>query len=93
MKKDVKVKKATSITVRLFRGITITIISIVGFICAVIGVQLYKKNIIQFDEFTAQQFFNIEKSVSLFIQNGKSVTFQKVLLQKMNLQVFLRHSK
>ena len=73
MKKDVKVKKATSITVRLFRGITITIISIVGFICAVIGVQLYKKNIVQFDEFTAQQFFNIEKSVSLFIQNGKSV--------------------
>ena len=72
MKKDVKVKKATSITVRLFRGITITIISIVGFICAVIGVQLYKKNIAQFDEFTAQQFFNIEKSVSLFIQNGKS---------------------
>jgi len=72
MKKDVKVKKATSITVRLFRGITITIISIVGFICAVIGVQLYKKNIVQFDDFTAQQFFNIEKSVSLFIQNGKS---------------------
>ena len=71
MKKDVKVKKATSITVRLFRSITITIISIVGFICAVIGVQLYKKNIVQFDEFTAQQFFNIEKSVSLFIQNGK----------------------
>ena len=69
----VRVKKATSITVRLFRGITITIISIVGFICAVIGVQLYKKNIVQFDEFTAQQFFNIEKSVSLFIQNGKSV--------------------
>ena len=68
----VRVKKATSITVRLFRGITITIISIVGFICAVIGVQLYKKNIAQFDEFTAQQFFNIEKSVSLFIQNGKS---------------------
>lgn len=68
----VRIKKATSITVRLFRGITITIISIVGFICAVIGVQLYKKNIVQFDEFTAQQFFNIEKSVSLFIQNGKS---------------------
>ncbi|ERJ93919.1 methyl-accepting chemotaxis protein [Treponema lecithinolyticum] len=68
----VRVKKATSITVRLFRGITITIISIVGFICAVIGVQLYKKNIVQFDEFTAQQFFNIEKSVSLFIQNGKN---------------------
>ena len=35
--------------------------------------QLYKKNIVQFDEFTSQQFFNIEKSVSLFIQNGKSV--------------------
>ena len=79
MKKDVKVKKATSITVRLFRGITITIISIVGFICAVIGVQLYKKNIVQFDEFTAQQFFNIEKSVSLFIQNGKSAV--KVLAE------------
>jgi len=68
----VRVKKATSITVRLFRGITITIISIVGFICAVIGVQLYKKNIVQFDEFTKQQFFNIEKAVTIFIQNGKN---------------------
>lgn len=38
-----KMKKATSITVRLFRGIAITIISIVSFICAVIGFQLYKK--------------------------------------------------
>ena len=84
MKKDVKVKKATSITVRLFRSITITIISIVGFICAVIGVQLYKKNIVQFDEFTAQQFFNIEKSVSLFIQNGKSAV--KVLAENPALQ-------
>ncbi|MGP1523848.1 MAG: methyl-accepting chemotaxis protein, partial [Treponema sp.] len=84
MKKDVKVKKATSITVRLFRGITITIISIVGFICAVIGVQLYKKNIVQFDEFTAQQFFNIEKSVSLFIQNGKSAV--KMLAENPALQ-------
>ena len=64
-------KKATSITVRLFRGIAITIISIVSFICAVIGFQLYKKNIVQFDEFTSQQFFNIEKSVTLFIQNAK----------------------
>ena len=75
MKKDDggKTKKATSIAVRLFRAIAITIVSIVGFICAVIGVQLYKKNIVQFDEFTSQQFFNIEKSVSLFIQNGKSV--------------------
>ena len=80
----VRVKKATSITVRLFRGITITIISIVGFICAVIGVQLYKKNIVQFDEFTAQQFFNIEKSVSLFIQNGKSAV--KVLAENPALQ-------
>lgn len=84
MKKDVKVKKATSITVRLFRSITITIISIVGFICAVIGVQLYKKNIAQFDEFTAQQFFNIEKSVSLFIQNGKSAV--KMLAENPALQ-------
>ncbi len=67
-----KTKKATSIAVRLFGAIAIAIVSIVGFICAVIGVQLYKKNIVQFDEFTSQQFFNIEKTVSLFIQNGKN---------------------
>lgn len=74
MKKDGggKTKKATSIAVRLFRAIAITIVSIVGFICAVIGVQLYKKNIVQFDEFTSQQFFNIEKSIDFFIQNGKN---------------------
>ena len=65
-------KKATSITVRLLRAITITIISIVAVICAVVGFQLYKKNIAQFDEFTAQQFSNIEKSINLFIQNGKN---------------------
>ena len=65
-------KKSTSITVRLLRAITITIISIVAVICAVVGFQLYKKNIAQFDEFTAQQFSNIERSINLFIQNGKN---------------------
>ena len=65
-------KKTASITARLLRAITITIISIVTVICAVVGFQLYKKNITQFDEFTAQQFFNIEKSINLFIRNGKN---------------------
>ena len=65
-------KKATSITVRLLRAITITIISIVAVICAVVGFQLYKKNIAQFDEFTEQQFSNIERSINLFIRNGKN---------------------
>ena len=36
------------------------------------GFQLYKKNIAQFDEFTEQQFSNIEKSINLFIRNGKN---------------------
>ena len=65
-------KKSTSITVRLLRAITITIISIVAVICAVVGFQLYKKNIAQFDEFTAQQFSHIERSINLFIRNGKN---------------------
>ena len=65
-------KKSTSITVRLLRAITITIISIVAVICAVVGFQLYKKNIAQFDEFTEQQFSNIERSINLFIKNGKN---------------------
>ena len=71
-KDDSMRKKATSITVRLLRAITITIISIVAVICAVVGFQLYKKNIAQFDEFTAQQFSNIERSINLFIRNGKN---------------------
>ncbi|UTC93796.1 methyl-accepting chemotaxis protein [Treponema denticola] len=70
--KDNSMKKATSITVRLLRAITITIISIVAVICAVVGFQLYKKNIAQFDEFTEQQFSNIERSINLFIRNGKN---------------------
>ena len=70
--KDGAIKKGASITVRLLRAITITIISIVAVICAVVGFQLYKKNITQFDEFTAQQFSNIEKSINLFIRNGKN---------------------
>ncbi len=65
-------KKATSITVRLLRAVTITIISIVAVICAVVGFQLYKQNITLFDEFTSQQFSNIEKSINLFIRNGKN---------------------
>ena len=65
-------KKSASVTARLLRAITITIISIVAVICAIVGFQLYKKNITQFDEFTAQQFSNIEKSITLFIQNGKN---------------------
>ncbi|EMB46044.1 methyl-accepting chemotaxis protein [Treponema denticola] len=66
-------KKGASITVRLLRAITITIISIVSVICAVVGFQLYEKNIAQFDEFTVQQFSNIEKSINLFIRNGKNI--------------------
>ena len=71
-KNSVVRKKTASITARLLLAITITIISIVAVICAVVGFQLYKKNIAQFDEFTAQQFSNIEKSITLFIQNGKN---------------------
>ena len=71
-KNSVVRKKTASITARLLLTITITIISIVAVICAVVGFQLYKKNIAQFDEFTAQQFSNIEKSITLFIQNGKN---------------------
>ena len=68
-----KMKKATSIRFRLLRAITITIISIIGFICAVVGYELYKRNTAQFNEFTAQQFFNIEKSINLLIQKGENV--------------------
>ena len=66
-------KKATSIRFRLLRAITITIISIISFISAVVGYELYKKNTAQFNEFTAQQFFNIEKSINFLIQKGENV--------------------
>ena len=71
-KGNTMMKKATSIRFRLLRAITITIISIIGFISAIVGFQLYKKNTALFDEFTAQQFFNIEKSINIFIKNGKN---------------------
>ena len=66
-------KKAVSIRFRLLRAITITIISIISFISAVVGYELYKRNTEQFNEFTAQQFFNIEKSIKLLIQKGENV--------------------
>ena len=66
-------KKATSIRFRLLRAITITIISIIGFICAVVGYALYKRNTAQFNDFTAQQCSNIKKSIDIFIQNGTNV--------------------
>ena len=65
-------KKATSIRFRLLRATTITIISLIGFICAVVGYALYKRNTAQFNDFTAQQFFNIEKSIQIFIKNGRN---------------------
>ena len=65
-------KKAASIRFKLLLAITITIISIIGFICAVVGYALYQKNTAQFNEFTAQQFFNIEKSIQIFIKNGRN---------------------
>ena len=70
---EIAMKKAPSITFRFLRAVTITIISIVSFICAVVGFQLYEKRRKTFDEVTAQQFFNIKKSIDLFIRNGKNV--------------------
>ena len=66
-------KKALSIRFRLLRAITITIISIIGFISAVVGYELYKRNTALFNEFTAQQFFNVEKSINLLMQKGDNV--------------------
>ena len=71
-KEDFMMKKATSIRFRLLRAITITIISIISFISAVVGYELYKKNTRQFNNFTSQQFVNIEKSIQIFIQNGRN---------------------
>ena len=66
-------KKALSIRFRLLCAITITIISIIGFISAVVGYELYKRNTALFNEFTAQQFFNVEKSINLLMQKGENV--------------------
>ena len=66
-------KKTTSIRFRLLRAITITIISIIGIICAVVGYALYKRNTAQFNSFTSQQYSNIKKSIDIFIQTGKNV--------------------
>ena len=72
--KSVRVKKATPISVRLFRGIAITIVSIVSFISVFVGVQLHKKSIVLFDELVEQQFLNIEKNINHFMQDAKNVT-------------------
>ena len=66
------VKKTFSITAKLLTGISVSVLSLVAFICAIIGFQLYKKNAEQFNEFTAQQFFNIEKSIQILIRNGRN---------------------
>ena len=72
--KSVRVKKATPISVRLFRGIAITVVSIVGFISVFVGMQLHKKSIALFDELVEQQFLNIEKNINHFMQDAKNVT-------------------
>ena len=66
-------KKATSIRFILLRAITITIISIISVICAIVGYELYRRNAAQFNDFTSQQYSNIRKSIDIFIQNGKNV--------------------
>jgi len=67
------VKKTFSITAKLLTVITVSVISLTAFICGVMGFVLYKKNTIQFDDFTSQQYLNIKKSIDIFIQNGKNV--------------------
>lgn len=49
------------------------IISLVVFICAVVGMILYRKNINQFSNFTAHQFENVEKAVELFVSGGNNI--------------------
>jgi len=65
-------KKTVSITAKLLTAITVSVLSLVVFICAVIGFQLYKKNAEQFGEFTAQQFSNMEKPIQIFMQNSRN---------------------
>jgi len=72
--KSVRVKKATPISVRLFRGIAITIVSIVGFISVFVGMQLYKKSIVLFDELVEQQFSYMGKNINHFMQDARNVT-------------------
>jgi len=66
-------KKRYSIAVRLVIAVAVSVILLVSFICGVVGLQLYKRNISQFNGFIAQQFINIEKSLNIFIKNGKSM--------------------
>ena len=69
----VSMKNTLSVTAKLLMIIAGAIISLVIFICAVVGFILYKKNINQFDGFTAHQFTNVEKAVELFISSGNDI--------------------
>ena len=71
-RKETAVKKTFSITAKLLTVIAVSVFALVAFICTVIGFQLYKKNTEQFNSFIVQQFSNIEKSIQIFVQNGKN---------------------
>ena len=66
-------KNTFSVTAKLLMIIAGAIISLVIFICAVVGFILYRKNLKQFGNFTAHQFANVEKAVELFIHGGNDV--------------------
>ena len=66
-------KKFVSIRVKMIISLILCVVLLSTLICGVIGIQVYKSTKRRYGRFIAQQIFTIDKTLAMFIQNGKNM--------------------
>ena len=66
-------KKNMSIKVQFILSLAIIIITLIGFICTVIGIKVYKSSSQQLKKTMNQQFDVMNQIISLFIKNNNTI--------------------
>ena len=67
-----KRKRSFSIRAKSLMLLTVGIILLMVVICTVIGMQIYRKDTERFNQSVKQQFFSINETIQLFVQNNKN---------------------
>ena len=66
-------KRFVSIRLKMMLSLIIGVVLISVSICAIIGIQMHRSTIRRYGRFIEQQIFIIDKTLSMFIQNGKNM--------------------
>lgn len=67
-------KRFVSIRLKMMVSLIVCVLLISVLICAIIGVQMHRSAVRRYNRFISQQVFIIDKTLSMFIQNGKNMT-------------------